>query len=195
MLPRAYAVIALLAAMPFAAAQAGAMGASSISFSTYSVYTSPGGSAVSQYTVSLVKGVSGNTTIEVPNRAGLSRYGINVTLSAAGGALPLTGTVTISVAPTVPEGKYRITLIASGSDPSIPAAIALNVIPYGAHYTTTALTTAPAVTTTVAQGGTGGGAGGTGGQEGRMALYVAIAAVAVLFAVIAAALRFSGSRF
>lgn len=163
-----------------------------------------GTSKTISYTVDLATGGRWGTTLEVQNSAELARSGITVSISNPSGEPPFGGNATISVSPSTQPGTYNVTFIATGDDPSQPAIFALIVVHEGTTVTTTINTTnsttatvqpttitpVPPATTSQPYITTNPSAGQGSGQA-QTALFVSIAAVVVLFVVIAVALKFA----
>ncbi len=186
--------------------QAQGYGTSSITLNPPNGTVTIGTSTATSYTVSLATGGVWGTNLEVQNSAELAHSGITVTISNPSGDPPFSGDATMNVSSSALPGTYNVTFVATGDDPSQqPATFALTVAQNNAAATTTAnatnsttvtarpttqATTAPATEATTSQPVTT-TVPGTGGAGGQAALYASIAAVIVLFAVIAVALKFA----
>ncbi len=195
-------IFALLAL--FQMSFASGYGTSKITLSKSSLSISPGSSASVSYNVTIQSGNTWGTILHVVNQAQLTSQGINVTLSNAGGAAtdpPFSGTMTVSLMPSVKPGNYSITLNATMDDPTtnntvlslmVPAVVPNPIASGGTTGTTT-----PA-TTTAYNSGSGAGSGTSLSYAGlnfsNITTWLLIGIVIVAISGIAAMLKKAKAR-
>ncbi|MCL4389142.1 hypothetical protein M1397_00830 [Candidatus Marsarchaeota archaeon] len=129
-------------------------GTSSITLSNSSASLVQGKTYSLGYTVNLASGSTWGTTLSASNQNQLSASGITVALSKTYADPPYSGTAAITIGATTPPGKYNVTFVATGDDPSSsPAVFTFTVsvpTPTTTAPTTTAQSTAPTTLPTTA---------------------------------------------
>ncbi len=115
-----------------------ALNVSSLNFSGYGYYNVEAKSV--NFTVSLVNGTSGNTSISISNPDIFYSNGIIIVLHVPSAYQypPFSSSVSVQVSNFTPPGTYDLTLAAAGADPSQNTMVAINVPKWKGNLNTTA---------------------------------------------------------